>query len=81
MRLGEAITPIATELPQDPSQPVIFLPQGDLFMVPFAAIPDGEGKYFIERHTISTAPSIQTQHVYPSLGQTCWVPWRCANGG
>ncbi|MCX5964081.1 MAG: CHAT domain-containing protein [Cyanobacteria bacterium] len=29
-------------------------------MVPFAALPDGEGKYLIERHTISTAPSIQT---------------------
>ena len=54
------IAPIATELPQDPSHPVIFLPQGDLFMVPFAALPDAEGKYLIEHHTISTAPSIQT---------------------
>ena len=54
------IAPIVTELPQDPNQSVIFLPQGDLFMVPFAALPDAQGKYLIERHTISTAPSIQT---------------------
>ncbi len=54
------IAPIATELPQDPSQSVIFLPQGELFMVPFAALLDAEGQYLIERHTISTAPSVQT---------------------
>jgi CHAT domain-containing protein/tetratricopeptide (TPR) repeat protein len=54
------IAPIAAELPQDPNQQVIFLPQGDLFMVPFAALPDVQGKYLIERHTIAIAPSIQT---------------------
>jgi CHAT domain-containing protein len=54
------IAPIATELPQDPNQTVVFLPQGDLFMVPFAALPDAQGKYLIERHTIAIAPSIQT---------------------
>jgi CHAT domain-containing protein len=54
------IAPIATELPKDPNQQVIFLPQGDLFMVPFAALPDAQGKYLIERHTIAIAPSIQT---------------------
>lgn len=63
------IAPIATELPQDPSQPVIFLPQGDLFMVPFAALLDAEGKYLIERHTISTAPSIQTLEFTQALAK------------
>jgi CHAT domain-containing protein/uncharacterized protein HemY len=54
------IDPIAPDLPKDPSQRVIFLPQGELFLVPFAALPNAQGKYLIERHTIVTAPSIQT---------------------
>jgi CHAT domain-containing protein len=54
------IDPIAQDLPTDPNQRVIFLPQGDLFLLPFAALRDAQGKYLIEYHTISTAPSIQT---------------------
>ena len=53
------IAPIAQDLPTDPNQRVIFLPQGELFFVPFAALPDARGKYLIEHHTISIAPSIQ----------------------
>jgi CHAT domain-containing protein len=53
------IEPITDLLPQKPEQPVIFIPQGELFTVPFAALKDKEGKYLIEKHTISTAPSIQ----------------------
>jgi CHAT domain-containing protein len=54
------IDPIAQDLPTDPNQRVIFMPQGELFLLPFAALRDAQGKYLIERHTISTAPSIQT---------------------
>jgi CHAT domain-containing protein len=54
------IAPIAAALPTDPNQRVIFLPQGELFLLPFAALRDGSGKYLIEQHTISIAPSIQT---------------------
>jgi CHAT domain-containing protein len=39
---------------------VIFIPQGSLFLVPFVALQDQTGKYLIEKHTISIAPSIQT---------------------
>ncbi|HIK19320.1 MAG TPA: CHAT domain-containing protein [Leptolyngbyaceae cyanobacterium M33_DOE_097] len=53
------IAPIAQQLPTDPTQQVIFIPQGALFLVPFAALQNAEGRYLIERHTISTAPSIQ----------------------
>lgn len=53
------IDPIADLLPIDPNQNVIFIPQGALFSVPFAALPDQKGKYLIEKHTILTAPSIQ----------------------
>ncbi len=54
------IDPIAQDLPSDPNQRVVFLPQGELFLVPFAALPNAQGQYLIQRHTISTAPSIQT---------------------
>lgn len=53
------IQPIADLLPKNPSARVIFIPQNKLFLVPFAALQDNNGKYLIEKHTISTAPSIQ----------------------
>ncbi|MUG93457.1 CHAT domain-containing protein [Scytonema sp. UIC 10036] len=53
------IKPIADLLPQKPDEQLIFIPQGELFSVPFAALQDEEGKYLIEKHTISTAPSVQ----------------------
>ncbi|MDX2096622.1 MAG: CHAT domain-containing tetratricopeptide repeat protein [Leptolyngbyaceae cyanobacterium bins.59] len=53
------IAPIADLLPQNPEAPVIFVPQGELFLIPFAALQDPSGKYLIERHTILISPSIQ----------------------
>lgn len=53
------IEPITDLLPQKPEERVVFIPQGELFIVPFAALQDANGKYLIEKHTISTAPSIQ----------------------
>jgi CHAT domain-containing protein/Flp pilus assembly protein TadD len=53
------IQPIADLLPTDPNSRVIFIPQEDLFFVPFPALIDANGKYLIEKHTILTAPSIQ----------------------
>jgi CHAT domain-containing protein len=53
------IDPIADLLPTDQSDRVIFIPQGSLFLVPFAALQDRQGKYLIENHTILTAPAIQ----------------------
>jgi CHAT domain-containing protein/Flp pilus assembly protein TadD len=54
------IEPIAQDLPTNPDQQVIFLPQGEIFLVPFAALPNAQGQQLIEKHTLSTAPSIQT---------------------
>ena len=54
------IEPIADLLPTDPNQNIIFIPQGALFSVPFAALQDPNGKYLIEKHTILTAPSGRT---------------------
>ncbi|MBE9213003.1 CHAT domain-containing protein [Plectonema cf. radiosum LEGE 06105] len=53
------IDPIADLLPTDPNERVIFIPQNELFLVPFPALKDAQGKYLIEKHTILTAPSIQ----------------------
>ena len=53
------IQPIASNLPQDPNTRVIFIPQAELFFVPFPALQDQSGKYLIEKHTILTAPAIQ----------------------
>ncbi len=53
------IEPIADLLPQNPEHKVIFLPQNELFLVPFTALQDREGKYLIEKHTIISAPAIQ----------------------
>ena len=53
------IEPIAQYLPSNPDERVIFIPQGELFLVPFPALVDTQGKYLIEKHTIVTAPSIQ----------------------
>jgi CHAT domain-containing protein len=56
----QLIAPIAQDLPTKPDDRVIFLPQGELFLVPFPALKNAQGKFLIEQHTISTAPSIQT---------------------
>lgn len=53
------IDPIAPYLPANQNERVIFIPQGELFLVPFAALLDANGQYLIEQHTILTAPSIQ----------------------
>ncbi|MDX2098585.1 MAG: CHAT domain-containing tetratricopeptide repeat protein [Leptolyngbyaceae cyanobacterium bins.59] len=53
------IDPIADLLPKNPNDRIIFMPQGQLFLVPFAALQDQQGQYLIDRHTISVAPSIQ----------------------
>ncbi|EKU96560.1 filamentous hemagglutinin family N-terminal domain protein [Leptolyngbya sp. PCC 7375] len=53
------IEPISDLLPDEQSSHVVFIPQGPLFLVPFAALQDDKGDYLIEQHTIRTAPSLQ----------------------
>ncbi|MCF4967770.1 CHAT domain-containing tetratricopeptide repeat protein [Nostoc sp. CMAA1605] len=53
------IQPIADVLPKQDSEKVIFIPQNELFLVPFPALQDERGKYLIQKHTILTSPSIQ----------------------
>ena len=53
------IEPIADSLSTDPTDPVIFVPDYVLFLVPFAALQADDGSYLIDHHTPITAPSIQ----------------------
>jgi CHAT domain-containing protein len=74
------IEPIRADLPQNSHDRIILIPQGDLFLVPFAALVDSQGQYLIQQHTILTAPSIQVldltrqqrqriSKIYGQLGQ------------
>lgn len=53
------IQPIADLLPTDPAARVTLIPQGSLLLVPFAALPNSQGKYLIQQHTLLSIPSIQ----------------------
>ncbi len=53
------IKPIADLLPEDPNARVIFIPQKEMFRIPFAALVDVYGNSLIDKHTILTAPAIQ----------------------
>lgn len=53
------IQPIADQLPREPNSRLTIIPHEELFLVPFAALKDEQGKYLIEKHTLLTAPSIQ----------------------
>ncbi|MBE7385890.1 MAG: tetratricopeptide repeat protein [Leptolyngbya sp. SIO1E4] len=63
------IGPISDLLPTDPNQPVVFIPQGELFQIPFPALKNADGEYLIENHTILTAPSIQVLQLTRGLAE------------
>ena len=54
------IEPIEPWLPKNDRDRIIFVPQGSLLLVPFAALQDKNGTFLIERHTLQIAPSIQS---------------------
>ncbi len=67
----ELIAPVAEFLPADPEAPVVFVPQGVLFLAPFPMLVDPAGHFLIQRHTLLTAPSIDAlstfrQPVFPA---------------
>lgn len=63
------IEPIVDVLPTEPEANVVFIPQGELFLVPFPALKDTTGTYLIEKHTIATAPSIQVLQLANEVGE------------
>lgn len=72
------IAPIADLLPTDPLAPTIFVPDGALYEVPFAALQDERGRYLIDTHTISIAPSLSVLAQTAKLKQRNNDPSRIA---
>jgi CHAT domain-containing protein len=52
------IEPLAPRLPDDPERLVTIIPHGPLFLVSFAALLAGDGKYVVDRHTLAYSPAI-----------------------
>jgi CHAT domain-containing protein len=52
------VAPIEAWLPADPEAVVTLVPHDALLLAPFAALPDRAGRPLIERHALSTAPSL-----------------------
>jgi CHAT domain-containing protein len=50
--------PVRAAIPKGPDQTICIVPDGVLFNLPFAALVDENGKYFVESHTITTTPSM-----------------------
>ncbi|WP_103666494.1 CHAT domain-containing tetratricopeptide repeat protein [Pseudanabaena sp. BC1403] len=63
------IQPIQDLLPKDANTRVIFLPQGLLFLVPFAALINSKDQFLIEKHTVQIAPAIQVLDFTHQLSQ------------
>ncbi len=63
------IQPIVDLLPNDPNARVFFVPQEQLFLVPFPALQAEDDSYLIEHHTILTAPAIQVLQTTDRLPQ------------
>ncbi len=56
------ITPIEDLLPSAQAtnqNRLVIIPQRSLFLLPFPALQDAQGKYLIDKYTLQTAPSIQ----------------------
>lgn len=53
------IDPIRKQLPDQENSLVTFIPQGELFLVPFAALPDRKGETLIDRYVVGMSPSIE----------------------
>jgi CHAT domain-containing protein/tetratricopeptide (TPR) repeat protein len=52
------IEPLAQWLPSEPGLTVAIVPHDRLFLLSFAALRDGAGRYFVERHALSYSPSL-----------------------
>ncbi|MBS2007918.1 MAG: CHAT domain-containing protein [Cyanobacteria bacterium SZAS TMP-1] len=52
------LAPVKDMLPKDPEALVTIVPHRSLFLVPFAALIDGNKKFLIENHTLSVVPAI-----------------------
>ncbi len=52
------VQPVERWLPADADKLVIVIPHGPLFLLSFASLLDAQGRFLIEKHTLSYAPAI-----------------------
>lgn len=64
------IKPVESYLPQKEESLVTIVPHGPLFMIPFAALMSADGKFFIEKHTLSYIPAIGVYRATQKLEQS-----------
>jgi len=62
------IAPIADLLP-DKGEHLVFVPQGPLLMVPFAALQDASGHYLVEHYAIVTVPALKILELTRQIAQ------------
>lgn len=57
-------------LPSSDDKQIVIIPDGPLFNLPFAALVDENGKYFVENHLLTLAPSMRSLLDTPSSTAT-----------
>ncbi|MCW5823915.1 MAG: CHAT domain-containing protein [Cyanobacteria bacterium TGS_CYA1] len=57
-------------LPTSDDKQIVIIPDGPLFNLPFAALVDENGKYFVENHLLTLAPSMRSLLDTPSSTAT-----------
>ncbi|MGD1941575.1 MAG: CHAT domain-containing protein [Leptolyngbyaceae cyanobacterium] len=60
------IEPIAPFLPTDSDATVVIVPQGELFLVPFAALVNRTGTALLEQHALAFAPALSLLTIAPA---------------
>ncbi|NER97443.1 MAG: CHAT domain-containing protein [Symploca sp. SIO1B1] len=54
------IEPVEDALPQEDDSPIVFIPQGSLFSVPFSALQNSSNEYLVDRYIIRVAPNLRS---------------------
>ncbi|MEJ2164284.1 MAG: CHAT domain-containing tetratricopeptide repeat protein [Desulfobacterales bacterium] len=64
------IRPIRTLLPVDPQKTVVIIPHQSLWLLPFAALRDKDGRYFGDQHVLTYAVSEATWQIIASRARS-----------
>ena len=60
------VAPLEAWLPKSPDALIVLVPHGPVALAPFAALPDAQGRPFLERHTFSLAPAVSVFRYTPT---------------
>lgn len=68
------VEPVLPLLPKSADDVLTIVPHGPLYSVPFAALIDQRGKYFVENHTIGYIPAIGVLRATQKLSEEAQAP-------